>query len=127
MINIFTTPEGKKYAFNIPSNAKVDSKGFYIINETIKRANKHLNFNYLAHDLTYRGLRADNTKEPWCLDDTPLCKDAIRSLAKLPKENETRFTTGEKIVFYTGFNDDILATARIKTISSKDIYVHNDC
>jgi hypothetical protein len=63
----------------------------------------------------------------WDLDEKPLCTDATRHLAKLPKDNETRFNTGDKIIFYTGYNKDILAIATIKAISGKDIYVYNDC
>lgn len=104
MINIFTTPEGNKYAFNIPQGAQVDAKGFYVINKAMKDANQHIDFDYLAHDLEYRGLRADNTKEPWNLDDLPLCKDALQRLENLNGENETRFNVGDNILFYTGYN-----------------------
>lgn len=55
---VFTTPEHKEFIFNIPDNAKIDNKGFYIINSAMKEANPHIDFAYLAHDLEYRGLRA---------------------------------------------------------------------
>lgn len=41
--------------------------------------------------------------------------------------NETRFKVGDKITFYTGYNDDILASATIKGINQHDIYVYSDC
>jgi hypothetical protein len=63
----------------------------------------------------------------WNLDERPLCRDALQHLAKLPTENKTRFNVGEKIEFFTGYNDDIRAAATIKAISGDEIYVYNDC
>jgi len=60
MLNLFTTPENKEFVFVIPENAKTDINGFYIIDEDFKKLNKHIDFNYLSHDLECRGL---NSKE----------------------------------------------------------------
>lgn len=59
--NTFTTPEGKSFTFNIPDGAKPDSRGFHKTNtRAFIKANPHIDFDYLAHDLEYRGLNADN-------------------------------------------------------------------
>lgn len=49
------------------------------------------------------------------------CKKFINST------NETKYKVGDKILFYTGYNDDILASATIKGIDKNDIYVYSDC
>jgi hypothetical protein len=41
--------------------------------------------------------------------------------------NKTKYKVGNKIQFYTGYNDDILACATIKGIDKNDIYVYSDC
>lgn len=61
MLNVLTTPENNKFVFVIPENAKIDKKGFYIIDKEFKELNKHQDFEYLAHDLEYRGLNVENT------------------------------------------------------------------
>lgn len=55
-----TTPENKTYVFKIPKNAKSDSRGFYIIDKQFKDENPEIDFNYLNHDLNYRGLNVQN-------------------------------------------------------------------
>lgn len=59
--NTLTTPEGKSFTFVIPDDAKADSRGFYQTNyKAFRKANPHIDFDYLAHDLKHRGLNADN-------------------------------------------------------------------
>lgn len=52
-------------------------------------------------------------------------KQYFRKMKKAP--NITRFQEGQKITFFTGYNDDIRAIGTIKAISGGDIYVYNDC
>lgn len=59
--NDFITPEGRKYTFNIPAEAKIDANGFYVVDSNMREHNPHIDFAYLGHDLKYRGLRHDNT------------------------------------------------------------------
>lgn len=61
MLNILTIPAKKSYPFIIPKSAKVDAKGFYIIDDDFKAENGHIDFNYLAHDLEHRGLHVDDS------------------------------------------------------------------
>ena len=61
MINIFTTPELKTFVFNIPENITTNSDGFYNLDHDFKGINTHINFDYLSHDLEYRGLDSKNT------------------------------------------------------------------
>ena len=63
----------------------------------------------------------------WQLDTSPLCSKAKRHLSLPGKQNNTRFSLGEKVSFWTGYNRDIRAAATIKHIDDKDIYVYLDC
>ena len=38
-----------------------------------------------------------------------------------------KFKVGDIITFFTGYNDDIRARARIKGIDGEDLYVYDDC
>lgn len=63
----------------------------------------------------------------WELDKSPACNDARKYWAEIRNTTHTRFSVGEKIEFFTGYNDDIRASATIKAINGNDIYVYNDC
>jgi hypothetical protein len=55
---ILTTPENKHFAFNVPNESNQNPVGFYQITDKFKEANKHIDFDYLAHDLEFRGVAA---------------------------------------------------------------------
>lgn len=57
---MFSTPENKHFAFNIPNEAQQSPVGFYAITDKVKELNKHIDFDYLAHDLEHRGLSTSN-------------------------------------------------------------------
>lgn len=61
MKNIFKTPDNKSFIFTIPDDASVDQNGFYVIDAALRGANQHIDFDYLAHDLEYRGLSVEDT------------------------------------------------------------------
>lgn len=64
----------------------------------------------------------------WNLDKEKLEPKAIEFLKKFENSsNETIYKVGQKIQFYTGYNNDILASATIKAIDKTDIYVYADC
>ena len=64
MINHFTTPEGKTFTFNTDELCPKDKDGeFYKVSKRLKGLNPHIDFDYLAHDLEYRGLRVANNIE----------------------------------------------------------------
>lgn len=58
-INHFTTPEGKTFTFNTDSLCSKDGN-FYKVSKRLKNLNPHIDFDYLAHDLKYRGLLIAN-------------------------------------------------------------------
>lgn len=63
----------------------------------------------------------------WNLDNENLDRKAIDYLKKFKNSiNETKFKVGQTITFFTGYNNDILASATIKAIDVNDIYVYND-
>lgn len=58
--NTLETPENS-FVFVIPDDAKTDRRGFYKTDSaSFKKANPDIDFEYLAHDLKYRGLDSDN-------------------------------------------------------------------
>jgi hypothetical protein len=63
----------------------------------------------------------------WNLDECPACNDARRYWAKIQNTKHPKFAVGEKIEFFTGYNDDIRAVATIKAISGDELYVYSDC
>lgn len=76
----------------------------------------------------------ETTKEQaqavWDLDDTQhKNREVAHYMAKHGNDNgkHNKFTIGDVIEFYTGYNDDIRASASIKGINGNDIYVYNDC
>ncbi len=52
----------------------------------------------------------------WNLDDKEPTNDAKRFWAKIESTKHSQFSIGETIEFFTGYNDDIKASARIKAI-----------
>jgi hypothetical protein len=54
------TPEGREHVFKIPKGTKKDYRGFYKIDSAFLAENPDKNWDYLAHDLKYRGLNSDN-------------------------------------------------------------------
>ena len=43
------------------------------------------------------------------------------------KGKHDKFTVGQQIEFFTGYNDDIRAKATIKGIDGNDLYIYEDC
>lgn len=64
----------------------------------------------------------------WNLDERPLCNEAKRFLTKngFDKGAHKKFTIGERIEFFTGYNNHIRAVASIKGIDGEDLYVYTD-
>lgn len=45
----------------------------------------------------------------------------------LLNDAHTKYKIGQVIQFWTGYNGDIRAQAKIKGVKDKDLYVYNDC
>lgn len=55
------TPENKTFVFNVPDNARIDSRGFYKIDKDWIKDNHEIDFQYLSHDLKHRGLNYEDS------------------------------------------------------------------
>ena len=67
-------------------------------------------------------------KTMWDLDKIPnyAFNESRQYFAKLQNKPNSNFKVAQKIQFFTGANNDILACAKIKAIDGDDIYVYND-
>jgi hypothetical protein len=65
----------------------------------------------------------------WLLDHIGNSEECYEYMKKhgYDKNKHEKFFIGQEIEFWTGYNDDIRARARIKGISGNDLYVYNDC
>lgn len=67
----------------------------------------------------------------WKLDEQVRHKasEAAKYLADkgYDKGTNPKFKVGDIIQFMTGYDDDILAEAKIKGIDGNDLYVYDDC
>jgi len=66
--------------------------------------------------------------EYWNLDEKTYSNDCCIYMQKhgFDKGIHPKFKVGDTITFFTGYNNDIPARARIKGINGNDIYVYND-
>lgn len=69
--------------------------------------------------------------QTWNLDDgTDYTKDKREAFLKehgYDKGTHDLYSVGDTIHFMTGYNNDILASAKIKGIDGENLYVYNDC
>jgi len=63
----------------------------------------------------------------WDLDKNESSTNALEYCKKFKNaSNETAYKVGDKIQFFTGCNNHILASATIKGIDKTDIYIYSD-
>ncbi len=63
----------------------------------------------------------------WDLDRNESSTNVLEYCKKFKNaSNKTSYKVGDKILFFTGSNKDILASSTIKGIDKKDIYVYSD-